>query len=848
MSHPRILAVLLLAFLTSSILLSGVERAHPRIIPAPREVEWLDGALKISSATRIVLGEGCTSDDEFAAQRINEALGELGKERLRIVREADVRRVTANVIYLGTPRSAFAVRSGIARTSLTPEMKDEGYVLRISADAAVVVGATPAGRFYGVMSLVQLLMREKRSVLLPAVAVRDWPLQSIRGISDDISRGQVSTLENFRRIIRFLARYKLNTYTLYLEDMFAFRSYPTIGRGRGALTAQEVKDLDAYAKRYHVDLVPTFETLGHWENILIKPEFSRYAEFPGAHTLNVSDEEVYRMLDRMIGELASAFSSPWFNMAADESWDVGLGANKARVAASDLATVHAEHYNRLFAILKKYNKRPMMYGDVILNNPTILDKIPRDVMIVDWHYGAADQYPSPAVFEKAGMPFVVCPAVWNFTGPFPNYLNTFVNIRNLVRDGYRHGSRGVITSNWNDFGGEELRELNLLGYAWTAECAWHPLDADAESFTEAFFRDFTGAEGSAFAARTAYLILTQPLTLVAWNDLWRHPMLPIRQTLPLVWREEGYRAQRAIVDDLLDNGRREATRNREHWNYLRFVADLEQWYGEKLRAGEWVRTVTEHADSTTPHAIADSVRIVCDSVVRSLEDLRASFEKLWRTTNRREGLDLLLARYDRQIAYWKEKTAQVDSGAWWVDPVIPSRWICHPLGNPWTKDSALTQVPMARFTKTIVVQGDVLKAPLQLIGDTEATVWVNGDSVGTVFARRSLSLIVEQERVKMWDVARFLRRGENIITVDARSYAPRGSGGFNLYAEIHDPVGRVDVVVSDSTWHVIDLGVTEQGGTDAGAVRKELQAREYAYPFTVMRPDLAHGRLSWIER
>lgn len=178
----------------------------------------------------------------------------------------------------------------------------------------------------------------------------------------------------------------------------------------------------------------------------------KYAEFPGAHTVNVSDEAVYTMLDDMIGQLSDAFSSPYFNMAADESWDVGLGANKDRVAASDLSTVHAEHYKRLFDIIRKHKKTPMMYGDVILNNPTILGKIPEDVVIIDWHYGAQDSFSSPSTFKSAGFSFIVSSAVWNFTGPFPNYVNTMINVRNLNRDGFWNGSLGVLTSNWNDYG------------------------------------------------------------------------------------------------------------------------------------------------------------------------------------------------------------------------------------------------------------------------------------------------------------------------------------------------------------------------------------------------------------
>ena len=98
-----------------------------------------------------------------------------------------------------------------------------------------------------------------------------------------------------------LARYKLNVYSPYIEDMFAFTRHPLIGKGLGALTAKEVKELDAYARQYHVEMIPVFETLGHWENILAIPEYAGYGEFPGAHTLNVSDERVYKLLDEMIG-------------------------------------------------------------------------------------------------------------------------------------------------------------------------------------------------------------------------------------------------------------------------------------------------------------------------------------------------------------------------------------------------------------------------------------------------------------------------------------------------------------------------------------------------------------------
>ena len=69
---------------------------------------------------------------------------------------------------------------------------------------------------------------------LPAVRVRDWPKMAMRGVHDEFSYGQVSTMENFKDMIRFLADFKMNTLIYYFEDTFRFERYPTIGEGRGA--------------------------------------------------------------------------------------------------------------------------------------------------------------------------------------------------------------------------------------------------------------------------------------------------------------------------------------------------------------------------------------------------------------------------------------------------------------------------------------------------------------------------------------------------------------------------------------------------------------------------------------
>jgi hypothetical protein len=821
----------------------------PSVIPTPQRMVGTSQMFRPTSRTRIILGERTTAEDKFAAEQINVRLSELQKEALMVIKEDGLEKIPKGSIYIGPPQGAFA-REWLKshRVLFDPELRNEGYLLDVGQNGVVIIGETAIGRYYGVMTLVQILEYQKKSLVIPGVAIRDWPLQKMRGITDDLSRGQVSTMENFKKIIRFLSHHKLNIYSPYIEDIFVFKKYPTIGKGRGEITAAEIKELDAYAKRYHVELIPTFETLGHWENILVLPDYVKFAEFPGAHTVNVSDEAVYKMLDDMIGQLCDVFSSPYFNMAADESWDVGLGANKDRVAASDLATVHAEHYKRLFDIIRKHKKKPMMYGDVILNNPTILDKIPKDVIIIDWHYGAQDFFSSPATFKNAGFPFVVSPAVWNFTGPFPNYVNTMINIQNLNRDGFRNGSTGLLTSNWNDYGGEALREFNYYGYAWTAECAWQPLRADIERFDNMFFRRFFGTEEAGLLGRTAYALLSNPLNQINWHELWRHPMLPARQSqLPFIWRLQSLESTMPIVRHSVAGMKDVIPGNAPRRRAIDFVARLSRWFALKNDVAENLRTTVR---DTAAGLAKDSLRNLLGANVRGvlaeLRQLKEDFRSIWLETNRSANLELLMARYDRQILYWEETLHTFEESGTAVNPLIESQWIYHPQAHPGKRDSSLSQVPIAFFRKEVVLGQVPVTAKIQIIGDTHARLWVNGKELGEVYARRSLSLMVEHQRVKMWEVGPLLKSGENVIAIEVANYNRFGSAGVNAYGEVKSSQGILKII-SDSTWKVAASTADDwrMSGIPGGVW---LQAAPKQYPNEVIAPNFENGRLSWIER
>lgn len=227
-------------FLTISLFLAVVNAQEenqmiPAVIPTPQQVSSKKIHFKITAGTKIILGAN-SKQEQFAAQQITDEFGKQKEAQLKVVGENSLRKLPASFIFIGGPSSDYGRQLLRDRKgTLTPAMKDEGYFLDVDANGIVIIAESEKGKFYGVMSLMQMIHREKRSVLVEGVTIHDFPLEKIRGITDDISRGQVSTLENFKKIIRFLARYKLNTYSPYLEDMFVFKNHPLIGKGKSVV-------------------------------------------------------------------------------------------------------------------------------------------------------------------------------------------------------------------------------------------------------------------------------------------------------------------------------------------------------------------------------------------------------------------------------------------------------------------------------------------------------------------------------------------------------------------------------------------------------------------------------------
>lgn len=815
--YPK-MKIILLSFFLLFVITIKAKMKEIEVTPSPQKIEMREGKFNLSQNIFCNI----------------ESMIELREGLNLLSRSLEEKKVSLLVNPRGlNPRSIHFNTFKIIPDELeklNEEIKDQSYELEINEEGIYIRSFTSVGAFYAAITLSQLIDHAKDNQL-PFVKILDYPNLALRGVSDDISRGQVSTLENFKRIISHLARYKMNAYIPYIEDVLKFDKFPSIGVNRGALTKAEVKAIVDFAKQHFIEVIPAFQTLGHYENILSQEEFIKYAEFPGAASLCVSDDSVYIFLEDMLKEVFELFPTKYFHMGADESYDVGLGRSKHLLETKSLGEVHADHYKKVYDICKKYGKEVLMYGDIILQHPELLSLIPKDITIVDWHYRSDDNYPSTKKIDDYGFKYFVSPSVWNFLTTFPTNINALPNIQYIIREGIKYDASGMINSNWGDFGAETIKELNLYGYAWSAQCSWNHEQSQLAEFSSNYFKDFFDLDDD----RLSYLYETfsHPFNQVMWHDVWRHPALALREQA--WWEPKTSQVTRISwvnltmpqVEKLIEEFEQRAKKNREHFEILKFLVSLNYWYCTKLQTQLLIQRF-EKLDSKEVKGLKDLI----EKNITDLNNLREGYKNIWLKFYKPDNLNMVEDKFNRLIAYFSDVKNEINSSGKISSPLLSSDWLYTQM-----EDSSLARraVYQAEFELDVLPE----TAFIQLIADSYMKIFINDKYVDHIHARRSLSLWTEYKRIKYLDVKEYLKKGKNSFRFEVENFNRKGGAGLNLIGELN--FGSQQQKIESS----LDSGFLKWKTLSNEKVLLKIENSKNNF---IIAPNFKTKRASWIER
>jgi hexosaminidase len=305
----------------------------------------------------------------------------------------------------------------------------EGYILQVNSGKITISANAPAGFFYGVKTLLQLLPREIEgdqaasgvSWRIPSVTIRDYPRFAWRGIMLDVSRHFFSK-EYVKKYIDQLARYKFNRLHLHLTDdngwrieikslpkltevgawrvprtgTFGSNDAPRPGEAAtygGFYTQDDIRELVKYARSRYIEIMPEIDVPGHsMAAIAAYPELSVTGDTsirvnPGSkfstwfgngkfemhidNTLNPTDEKVYQFLDKVFTEVAALFPFEYIHMGGDECYkgywerDPKVQAFMKKNQLRDGVALQAYFTKRVSQIITSKKKKLMGWDEIL---------------------------------------------------------------------------------------------------------------------------------------------------------------------------------------------------------------------------------------------------------------------------------------------------------------------------------------------------------------------------------------------------------------------------------------------------------------------------------------------------
>jgi hypothetical protein len=758
-----------------------------KLIPKPREYKFSVGEAHLTGNWKIYLPSD-TTDDTYAAKCLSDEAKNCFGWELKIATNEPEKNLI--VIETCPPQGD------------EPELfLEQGYLLTIEPEKITIAAPSAVGKYYGVQTLRQIF-RNAGDSAIPCLTIRDWPALKWRGISDDISRGQVSLSSDFKTIIRELAFFKKNLYQPYIEDMFIFEADPNIGSTRGAITKKEMAEIVAEAEKNHVTLAPVFECLGHQDRLLSLPENRKYAEIQELDkdpwSFSPVSDDAFQFVTTLIDEIVESVPSPFFHIGGDESFDVGKGTSKKLAKKIGVGRVHAEYFTRLNTYLNERHDRQMMvYADMIENHPEAMAYIPKNCIMVDWHYGIdKPDYPTIAKLKKAGFKNIIAsPGIWGWANYFPNYSLGFASIAKFAAVAKKENLMGCVTSSWGDDSAENLRENNMLGYAYSAAAEWETGTPDPERFLRRFAALYMGSDSE---------ILSGALKNLGWLDYTKETYIArIFHRTPRIkpynkdWlgRMRQLREKMQAARDAINAQRTSVRFNNDWLDTLDHVARRNIYLAEReLTMNSIANLLKDDKSGDLSLKEQDEILTSLEKRRNELAQLAGEFQLLWLKRNKYPMLDHSMQRLGKQLAVLQNYIALTKVGELIAQKPPEAVWFWYP--DPKPEEEATTGTRY--FMRVVDLDEEPVEAILRCWADDKAVIYINGERVFEVTYYDNVRMAHTHPRShKGKDL---FKKGKNYIAIEGENDI--GAAGIMFEANITFRDNSTLTITGDDMWRV----------------------------------------------
>ena len=286
----------------------------------------------------------------------------------------------------------------------------------------------------------------------------------------DVSRNATFKKSQIKKVIMIMALFGMNRLMLYTEDTYEMKKYPYFGYLRGRYAKEDIRELVEYGNSFGVELVPCIETLDHLGRAMRWDAFSDIVDGPS--NVLVEEEKTYTFIEEMIKTCRENYDSEYIHLGMDECWGLGLGKYKnIHGLPKNRAELFNNHLKRVMDICKKYNFKPIIWGDMYFRltnsdgnyysendlTPEIKNMIPKDITLIYWDY----YHDSKKIYDdmvdkylRLDCPTQFAGGAWNWAS-FSPFIRLALSRSILALSSMvEHKVKDVMVTTWGDCGAE----------------------------------------------------------------------------------------------------------------------------------------------------------------------------------------------------------------------------------------------------------------------------------------------------------------------------------------------------------------------------------------------------------
>ena len=367
------------------------------IIPHPVSLEVQDGLFRFTTGTQVLAGAEAKAEAIKLLDYLTPAMG----YRLSLLEDSSP---VENVVRLEI------------EPSLKERLGEEGYRLEVTTRSIVIRVARPAGLFYGIQTLRQLLpsaIFNKQKVepiewAVPCVRITDYPRFEWRGLLIDPARHFIP-MQDVKRFIDVMALHKFNRLQIHLTDdqgwRIEIRKYPQltqlgawmdfttmrsdgsrkragVQRPGGFYTQENIRELVRYAAERYVTIVPEIEMPAHTGAAIVScPDIGLYPDklkkLPPEKRWTANERilaprpQTVAFMQDVLTEVMTLFPGGYIHIGGDEAnkdhWKKSeeMQALLLRLDLEDEAGLHSWFIKQMDAFLIRHGRLLVGWDEIL---------------------------------------------------------------------------------------------------------------------------------------------------------------------------------------------------------------------------------------------------------------------------------------------------------------------------------------------------------------------------------------------------------------------------------------------------------------------------------------------------